>query len=192
MQCQRSKFHHNQLGEVTLNRSSRAKRVSISIRPDGEVRLTLPPRGSESEARNFLESKIEWIVAAKQKMAQRAAAQPVVKESSVEEIVALCHRANEYLPNRLAMLAERFSFNYRQVAIRILRSKWGSCTSDNRISLSIFLMKLPEELIDFVLIHELCHTIHHNHSKEFHALVNSCTQGRERELHKALKGYSCR
>ncbi len=188
MQCPQSKIDHAQLGEVTINRTARAKRVSISVRPTGEVRLTIPMNGSESAARKFMESRVEWIMAAKQRMAAR----PAVEESSVDEIRALCHRANEYLPNRLAMLAERFSFSYRQVSIRILRSKWGSCTGDNRISLSIFLMKLPEELIDFVLIHELCHTVHHNHSQDFHELVNRCTQGREKELHKALKGYNCR
>lgn len=188
MQCQQSKFLHARLGEVTINRSSRAKRVSISVRPSGEVRLTIPPKGSESAARKFLESRVEWIVVAKQRMAAR----PQVQESTAEEIKELKIRAKEYLPNRLAFLAERFSFSYGRVTVRVLRSKWGSCSGENNISLSVFLMKLPPVLIDFVLIHELCHTVHHNHSANFHALVNRCTQSREKEIHSLLKGYSCR
>ncbi len=189
MQPQRSKFHHEQLGEVTLNRSARAKRISIAITRGGEVRLTLPIRGSEKIAMRFLEAKTEWIIAAKRRMAQRG---PVEEESSAEEIEQLRRAAKSYLPQRLDSLSRRFNLSYNRVTIRATRTKWGSCSGDNNISLSLFLMKLPVELIDFVLIHELCHTIHHNHSAAFHELVNNCTQGREKELHTALKGHCCR
>ncbi len=188
MQCQQSKYDHPELGEVTIRRSARAKRISIGVRPSGEVQLIIPTRGSEDTARKFLESKIEWIVAAQKKMASK----PTIESSSEEEIEELRRRAKEYLPNRLAILAERFGFSYGRVTIRATRSKWGSCSWNNNISLSLFLMKLPEELIDFVLIHELCHTIHHNHSQDFHKVMNNCVENREKELHKALKMYHCR
>ncbi|MFI3289634.1 MAG: YgjP-like metallopeptidase domain-containing protein [Rikenellaceae bacterium] len=183
-----SRFQHSQLGDITLNRSARAKRISISVTPSGEVRLTLPIKGSEAEARKFLDSKVDWILAAKAKVAAR----PTIESSTLEEMQSYYIKAMSYLPDRTAALAKQFGFKYGCVSIRATRSKWGSCSGDNRISLTIFLMKLPRELIDFVIIHELCHTIHHNHSKEFHELVNRCTNGREKEFHNALKGYHCR
>ncbi len=76
-----------------------------------------------------------------------------------------------------------------KVTIRAARTKWGSCTGRNDISLSLYLMTLPEHLRDFVIIHELCHTVHHDHSPRFHALVDRLTGGREKALARELKNY---
>ncbi len=185
---------HDLLGSVTINRSSRAKRVTISVTSSGEVRLTFPPRGVNSSvefAMNFLEERVEWILKARARVLERsgrAGAEPIVDEGEIE---ALRRRAKSYLPARLKELAEQFGFKYGKVTVRLARTKWGSCTGRNDISLSLFLMTLPPHLIDFVLIHELCHTVHHNHSAEFHALVDRCVGGRERELHRELRSHGC-
>ena len=100
--------------------------------------------------------------------------------------------AKASLPQRVAYLAAKHSLHYGRVTIRATRSKWGSCTAEGNISLSLYLMTLPEHLRDYVIIHELCHTVHHNHSPRFHALVNQLTDGRERELAKELRQYSIR
>ena len=84
-------------------------------------------------------------------------------------------------------LAERFGFEVGRVTVRAARTKWGSCSARNDISLSLFLAALPRHLQEFVIIHELCHTVHHNHSAAFHALVDRCLGGRERELEGELK-----
>lgn len=186
-----SKINHPAIGEVTLRYSARATRVAISVQPSGEVRLTIPARCicDQSEALRFLDSRIDWIIATREKMAQRVVAEPKVEEMSREEWTLLCAKANEYLPIRIAEIAKECRFKYSGVRITATRSKWGSCRSDNRISLSVFLMRLPKHLIDFVIVHELCHTVYHNHSKEFHALVDFVLGGRERELIAELKGY---
>jgi predicted metal-dependent hydrolase len=98
--------------------------------------------------------------------------------------------ANELLPRRVEMLARNLGFSYSRLSFRNSCRKWGSCTFDNHIILNYRLMKLPNELIDFIIIHELCHTVHKNHSAQFHSLVNECTCGRERELIKKMKKYS--
>jgi ribosomal protein S18 acetylase RimI-like enzyme len=85
-------------------------------------------------------------------------------------------------------LAARNKFKYGKITIRATRSKWGCCTSQNNLSLSLFLMTLPTHLQEFVVLHELCHTVHHNHSAEFHALLDRVTGGREKELNRQLKG----
>ncbi|MDB5161285.1 MAG: hypothetical protein JWO96_665 [Candidatus Saccharibacteria bacterium] len=80
---------------------------------------------------------------------------------------ALRSEASKLLPGRTAQLAEKYGYDFRQVVIKKLTSRWGSCSSDKIITLNFFLMQLPWELIDYVILHELVHTKHLNHGKAF-------------------------
>lgn len=80
---------------------------------------------------------------------------------------ALKQEAEQLLPNRLELMAKTYNFTYSSVRIRAMHTRWGSCTNKGAISLNLYLMMLPWELIDYVLLHELTHTKHMDHSQAF-------------------------
>lgn len=96
-------------------------------------------------------------------------------------------QAKSELPPRLAQLAALHGFVYKKVFIKNNISNWGSCSSLGNINLNLRLVTLPQELQDYVMLHELCHLKYLNHGPQFHALLESVCPG-HRELARSLKG----
>ncbi len=103
-------------------------------------------------------------------------------------LTALRLEADNLLPQRLDQLASRYSFKYRSVKVRNLRSRWGSCSQQKNIGLNIYLMLLPWPLIDYVLLHELTHTKFLSHSQEFWDHLQSCLPN-AKQLRKELRAF---
>ena len=178
-------YKHPRLGDIWLRQRWSTSRISLSVKPSGEVRLSYPRLISTTKALRFLEEKVEWVLQMRERVAERAMQGA---DYSSEQIEAMRREAKRVLPAMVERLAQKNGFRYGRMTIRATRSKWGCCTSKNNLSLSLFLMTLPTRLQEFVVLHELCHTVHHNHSAEFHALLNKVTSGREKELSRQLKG----
>ena len=101
---------------------------------------------------------------------------------------ALKIEAKQYLPDKIKILAAKFGFRYNRLSLKNIKSRWGSCSRKNNINLSIHLMQLPEHLIDYVILHELAHIVHHNHSTRFWNLLEDITDG-AKKLDKELRKY---
>ena len=114
--------------------------------------------------------------------------QSLARELAVK---ALKDEANVLLPQRLEQLAKKFNYVYTSVNIRKLHSRWGSCSQNRDIKLSLYLMQLPWELIDYVLLHELAHTKVLHHGPDFwHELESSLPNARI--LRKQIRAYQSR
>ncbi len=105
---------------------------------------------------------------------------------------ALFNLAQDFIPQRLKQLAIDNNFCYAQCKISRAKTRWGSCSYVNTINISCYIMQLPPHLIDFILLHELTHTVYKNHGKEFHAHLQRCLPKAEKEYEREIRSYSMR
>ena len=145
-----------------LIRSGR-KTLAIQMTPAGEVILRGPNRMSRKEAEAFLESKRPWVEAQLAKLLARPQLPPLTEE----EIRELVSRAKEDLPRRVARFAPVVGVGFGRITIRSQRTRWGSCSAKGNLNFNCLLMLCPEEIRDYVVIHELCHRKQLNHSARF-------------------------
>lgn len=110
----------------------------------------------------------------------------------IENVITEIYRteAKMHLPRRLKTLAAQHGFSFNKVTIRDNRRNWGSCSSGNNISLNLQMMKLPEELIDYILLHELVHTEVKNHGPRFWQRLDEVSNKKARQLARQVKKYS--
>ena len=152
------------LGEVTLRKSTRARGLSIRVHPVRGIVVTVPFFAPYRAGIAFLESRRDWVRTVLQKQASRSAELP-----AGESIESLRAQAKACLPDRLRVLAGRYGFRYGRVTIKHNTSNWGSCSSKGNINLNLNLMRVPVPLQDYILLHELTHLRHPDHSPAFHA-----------------------
>lgn len=179
-------INHPTLGSIECVRSLRSRSIRLTMRSNGMLRLSYPIFTSAREALAFAESKSEWIESTRNKINQRREERPTI---TLHEGMELRRGAQRELPTLTERLAREHGFSYASLRISSARTRWGSCSGKNGISLSLFVMILPQHLREFIILHELCHTRHHNHSAAFHSLLDSCVGGREREYAKELREW---
>jgi len=154
------------VGPVLFRRSKRARRVTISIKPFSGVRVSVPHGLSFSKAEDFVVTKTGWIQRQLVRMKHIEQEYETIS-NSLPDIDK--KQAGTRLISRLNELADKFGYTYKRVFIRNQRTRWGSCSPGNNISLNVNLVRLPDELIDYVILHELVHTRIKNHSGDFWA-----------------------
>ena len=152
------------VGPVTFIASPRGRRINLTVKVTGEVRVAVPKRASMRDAERFVLSKSEWI---KRQLNRLEGSQAVVDEYAGRIKDLDYDAAAAGIRERLAELAAKFGFSYNRLTIRSQKTRWGSCSMKNNLSLNIKLALLPDELRDFILVHELVHTEIKNHGPDF-------------------------
>lgn len=150
--------------DYTLIRSSR-RTISIQLSPAGEVVVRAPNRMPKRDIERFVESKRSWIEA---HLARLPQTQPKLTE---EELETLARHAKEVLPEIAAHYAPLVGVDYGRITIRAQRTRWGSCSTQGNLNFNCLLMLTPDDVMEYVVVHELCHRKEMNHSPRFWAEV---------------------
>ena len=152
------------IGRVGLKRNHRARHLNLTVKPFTGVQVTLPPGIPLSQAEKFVVSKKGWIA----KHLEEVREMEVKRMQAADLIDGIdSSEAAETLVRELNKLADRHDFRVRRITVRKQKTRWGSCSADNNISLNINLVHLPPKLLRYVLLHELLHTRIKNHGRKF-------------------------
>jgi len=174
------------IGPILIVRSRKAKRMNISVRPFRGIRVAVPPGESFRQAEQLVRLKRNWI---KKHLARMGEVETRMREAAETMASIDKEQAKKILIRRVFELAEQHNFAFNRVAIRNQKTRWGSCSSRNNISLNIQLIRLPRVLSDYVILHELVHTKIKNHSPAFWDELDKYV-GDARGLNSKLSEYS--
>ena len=168
---------------VKIIRSNR-KTLAIQINPDLSVTVRAPIYAPQSDIERILREKESWIQKHIEKIREQEAKRKKTQgekgeygESverdylTNEEIKKLADKALQHIPKRVSYYAKQIGVTYEKITIRNQKTRWGSCSSKGNLNFNCLLMLTPPEVIDYVVVHELCHRKEMNHSKAFWAEV---------------------
>ena len=152
---------------------SKRKTISIEVTNDEEVLVRAPRWVSMRDIRYFVDEKESWIRKAKARVKaakEKEAAEPDNKLTD-EELQALHDKARQIIPDRVAHYAPLIGVTYGRITIRHQKTRWGSCTTKGNLNFNCLLMLAPPEVLDAIVVHELCHRKVMNHSAKFYREV---------------------
>jgi len=208
-------------GPVTIYRKKLATRIKITIKPGGEIRVSIPWDASFQSGEKFLVDKQQWIEKTLEKLARKPTSSKIISQGNIfttrnfryevapasvravriryskeEKVVCLEYpmekpiempeiqkslkkviegvlrfEAKRFLPVRTAELASKMGYQINRVTIKNNKTNWGSCSNLKNINLNLHLMRLPDRVIDFIIVHELVHTVIPNHGAKFKATM---------------------
>ena len=156
----------NQNLPIRIIKESR-RTIAIRIQPDGTVEVKAPRYVSRATILSFVESKRGWI---EKKLAQAARQQEELMDNPPlddAEIKRLAAEACRVFPERCAYFAPLVGTDYGRITIRRQQSRFGSCSAKGNLNFNLALMLAPPEVLDYVVVHELCHRLEMNHSERF-------------------------
>lgn len=157
---------------IQFKRVNRSKHLRISISLDGRVLVTRPMWVSERKAKQFLLAKKDWVI----KQVSRIEQEPpsLLSQGSRQDYLANRERARKLAQERLEHFNKFYHFKYNRLSIRDQKSRWGSCSHRLGLNFNYRIVYLEPDLVDYLIVHELCHLKEMNHGPGFWALVEKC------------------
>ncbi len=154
-----------EFGEIIVRKNAWSRGVKFSVSTSGRLSMSVPKRTPDFLVKRYLDVNRERI---REKLPIN---DPTTQRTRDYQKKILMKKAREYLPYRLEYYAKLYGYRYDKCRLTHANTRWGSCSSKKTISLNIGLMKLPEKLRDYVILHELAHLNHMDHSRAFWAEV---------------------
>lgn len=160
------------IGEYNVEvRRSKRKSAAIKITADMQIVVFVPLYVSDNEIERMVISKSKWIDEHMLKVQSTIDERSKLEKITFEQVKELADQAVEYIPKRVKYYAEKENFVYNKITIKNLVSRWGSCSTKGNLNFNCLLMLMPDYVIDYVVVHELCHLREMNHSEKFWAEV---------------------
>jgi len=160
------------IGEYNVEvRRSKRKSAAIKITADMQIVVFVPLYVSDNEIERLVISKSKWIDEHMLKVQSTIDERSKLEKITSEQIKELADQAVEYIPKRVKYYAENENFVYNKITIKNLVSRWGSCSTKGNLNFNCLLMLTPDYVIDYIVVHELCHLREMNHSEKFWAEV---------------------
>jgi predicted metal-dependent hydrolase len=156
--------------EYEIRRHRRAKRMKLAVYNDGRVVLTLPWLARIKSAERFLEEKSQWVLDKLKELGAKNH-RPFSASGTRKDYLLYKEQAREFVTRRLEHFNQFYGLKYNRVAVRNQKTCWGSCSEKKNLNFNYRIVQLPEEIADYVIVHELCHLKELNHSKQFWDLV---------------------
>ncbi len=176
----------NNLFPYQIKISPRARRIRISISRESGVVVTLPRGAKESTAREFVAKKQGWILKGLNYFKKFPG--KVFIKSGKREYLKYKQEALALAKNKAFAWNEIYGFKFNRISIKNQKTRWGSCSKKGNLNFNYKIVHLPEKVVDYLVVHELCHLKEMNHSKNFWALVGQCVPN-YRELRAELRNF---
>ena len=151
---------------------SKRKTIGLHITKDGNAEVRAPYYATKGEIESFIRENTEWIrkhAAQARERAQIAEQTPKLSQTELNHLVRV---ARKVFAERVAYYAPLLGVSYNKITVRKQRTRWGSCTKDGNLSFNALLVLAPPEVLDSVVVHELCHRLEMNHSPRFYAQID--------------------
>ena len=162
--------YNSNMQKIELIRSRR-KTIVIEVTRDLRVVVKAPYGVSEKEINRFIGEKADWIDKSLRKMQERQQEAQKGEELTEQDIRLLVTRAKRIIPPMVDRYARMMGVTYGNITIRMQKSRWGSCSGKGNLNFNCLLMRAPDEITEYVVVHELCHRKEMNHSDRFWAEV---------------------
>ena len=161
--------HNNQKIDYSVRRSKRAKKARLTIYCDSSIVVTIPQRSSDTYVDYFIRQNINWILSKLEYAKRYNVLIPSREEGANYKLYK--DSAQLLVQERIAELNKHYKFVYNSVRVKNHKTKWGSCSTKGNLNFNFKVAFLPDNMVDYIIVHELCHLKELNHSESFWNLV---------------------
>ncbi len=156
--------------QIEIQRCNR-KSIVITVNSKAQVIIKVPYRTTDDEIKEVLQKRAKWIKDHVDKVNKERESADSLEPLTNDELAKLGDKAVDYIPKRVELFADKIGVKYGRITIRNQKTRWGSCSAKGNLNFNCLLMLTPPEIVDYVIVHELCHRKEMNHSYKFWAEV---------------------